>query len=109
MADILITLSSADLGPYATEADFDDWAGYVAAHVDERTGFDCSVDQARFGAPGDDVVRLEYLASADEADIVAIRGVIADMWDDWCRKDASADTQMRVARPDDDDDESETD
>ena len=49
---IQITLSSANMGPQATEADFDAWVAYVAREIDEALGIDAEVDQFAFTGPG---------------------------------------------------------
>lgn len=56
MSKIEITLSSANMGN-VDEVDFDLWARFVAENVNEACGVDvASVDQRRFGDPGDDIV-----------------------------------------------------
>lgn len=48
-----VTLSSANMGN-VTEADFDAWAAWVNARIDEVAGCPVSVEQFAFGASGSD-------------------------------------------------------
>lgn len=55
---ITVTLSVANMGPDATERDFDAWHAYVCEHIDEGSGvYVHEVEQADFAnGPPNDVV-----------------------------------------------------
>ncbi len=73
-----ITLHSDGMGD-ATEADFDAWYRFVAARIDDRTGLDVTLEQARFGDGGQDVPRWENDADGDTA-----RDALAVLWEEFC-------------------------
>jgi hypothetical protein len=81
---VAITLTASAMGG-ATEADFDRWAAWVAAHVDEACGVDATVHQHRFGGgPDEDTVR-----GADEDTVAAVRQWLSvEGWGQWCAKGA---------------------
>lgn len=88
-ASIKVTLSAANLGPQATEADFDAWASYVVAHIDEALGLSCEVDQAAFtgrGAEGEDRIQG---ATDEQRD--SIRGWLSVTgWEAFCAQATAA-------------------
>jgi len=72
-----VKLTAYNLGGYATEADFDAWAQYVAAHIDEACGFEVDVDQFRFvGGPAKDEVR-----DATDEQGETIREALRELWE----------------------------
>ncbi len=81
---VTLTLTSANMGD-VSEEDFDAWAEYVAARIDEKTGLDVSVEQARFGEAGED--RHDNMVVAYGAD--PIDEALRALWEDFCA-DASA-------------------
>ena len=87
---ISITLTAYNMGNDATEADFDAWAAWVAANIDEALGLDISaVDQFPFrstrNAQADDEV-----SGATEEQESAIKGWLSsDGWEAWCASTAA--------------------
>lgn len=95
---IQITLSAANLGPNATEEDFDRWAAYVAEHVETALSLPegtTEVDQARFSEGGDDVVIVRGSAAdggdRDEATIEEDIGrwLGNEGWEAFCGEEAA--------------------
>lgn len=80
---IKITLSAANMGPYATEADFDAWAAYVDEHIGEATGLACDVEQAGFtgrtAIPADEID-----APTNEQAETIERWLSHEGWGAWC-------------------------
>lgn len=84
---IEIVLSACGMGELATEADFDAWASYVAAHIEERTALDVAVDQHAFSGPrawSEDTIRG---ADADQRE--AIVGAIQSLWENFCADESA--------------------
>lgn len=80
MANVAVTLTAYNMGPDATEADFDNWAAFVAERIDAACGFECEIDQAGFvGGPSRDVV-----ADATDEQEETVREALRSIWDDWC-------------------------
>ena len=80
---ILITLSAANLGPHATEADFDAWAAYVAKHIGKALGIEAEVDQYAFtgsGAAAEDCVGGSTAEQREEIR----RWLSVDGWEAFC-------------------------
>jgi hypothetical protein len=76
---VKIVLTAYNMGD-VSEADFDAWASWVAAHVDEACGVDASVDQYPFrGGPSRDTV---YSADEDARDAVR-RWLATEGWDEF--------------------------
>ena len=80
---ITVTLTAYNMGENATEADFDAFAAFVAARIDERVGFEVSVDQSSFrnGPAADEI------SGASDEQRETIREAIEAMWGDWCAQD----------------------
>lgn len=89
MSTIKITLSAANMGPNATEADFDAWASYVAANIDEALGIDADVDQAGFtgrtSIPEDQVT-----GGTEEQNESVCRWLSVDGWNAFCAAGGAA-------------------
>ena len=71
MSTIEITLSAANMGPKSTEHDFNAWAAYVAANIDDALDIDATVDQFAFtgrGAESED--RIEGAEDDEEREAV---------------------------------------
>lgn len=83
MSKIQITLSSANLGDQATEADFDAWASYVAREIDGSLGIDAEVDQFGFTGslfePEDSVI-----GGTDEQREAVRRWLANEGWEAFC-------------------------
>ncbi len=77
MARITLTLTSYTTG-FEDEADFDRWTSYVAAHIDEATGLDVTVEQTRFAAPGQ---FADAISGATVAQEESITEAVREMWD----------------------------
>lgn len=78
---IKITLSAANMGNMADEADFDAWASYVCDHVDEACGvFVTEVDQFRFGDGGRDTVT----GATDDEEARILSWLSHDGWEAFC-------------------------
>ena len=71
-----ITLHSDGMGD-ATEADFNAWYRYVNEHIDERTGLDVTVEQARFGDGGRDV-----RPHSEHFDV--LNDALSALWEEFC-------------------------
>ncbi len=86
---------------FQTEDEFDAWAAYVAARIDEVTGLDVSVLHLEFGHPGiavvgdpiDDAYALtgrnaggdtDTVTAASEEDEQTIREALAALWERGC-------------------------
>lgn len=76
---VTVTLTSYNMGD-ATESDFDAWASFVAARIDDATGLDVTVDQARFGEAGKDEIR----GNVDDDMVETVREALRDLWDAFC-------------------------
>lgn len=84
-----VTLTAYNLGPDATEADFDAWASFVARWIDEAAGCYVVVDQHPFSnGPAADTIA----AGCDE-DEVAVREAVERLWEAWCGE-SSADAEV---------------
>lgn len=81
MTPIHITLTAANMGPNASEADFDAWGAYVADHIGEALGIDAEVDQYSYrGGQADDAVRV-----FDEVKREEIKSWLSnDGWEAFC-------------------------
>ncbi len=67
---------------------------YVAKCIDERTGLDVSVDQARYGDGGGDRVELARGASWEsgkqaESACETVREALRTLWDDFCADESA--------------------
>ncbi len=83
MDTIVVTLTAYNLGPDATEQDFDDWASYVAEHIDEATGLDVTVEQ--FGFTGrSSGGSTDRVSGATSAQTETIREALAALWERGC-------------------------
>jgi hypothetical protein len=76
---IRIRLSSANMGN-VDGIDFDLWAAYVNAHIDDIAGEPVTVEQGRFGDPGIDEVTG---ATEDQQEAIE-RWLARDGWDAFC-------------------------
>ena len=99
MSTIEITLSAENMGPDATEADFDAWAAYVAANIDEALGIVASVGQFAFtgrGAESED----EVTGGTEEVCEHVTEWLSHEGWDAFCSAwDAvSAEQHQEAAR-----------
>lgn len=95
MAQVEVVLTTHGMGD-ASEADFDAWASYVAARINERAGLDVSVDQARFGEGGGD--RVNFADGVKDGDAPndaceTVREALRGLWDDFCADERSAVTE----------------
>jgi len=83
MQVITITLSSANMGTSTTEADYDAWANYVTREIEEALdlGDDVciEVDQAPYGAGGEDIVR----GAGDRREAI-LSWLAVDGWEAFC-------------------------
>lgn len=77
-----LTLASGNMGPHATDADYDNWVEFVCEHVESLCGFDVDVDSRRFADGGDDRF------CADGSDRDTIRDALNTLWDRWCSEGA---------------------
>lgn len=93
MLNIQITLTAANMGPDATEADFDRWAQWVAKNVEGQCDLPKGgvfVDQFPFdGGDADDQVIVDShggLTTHDEASIEERVGewLAVDGWNAYC-------------------------
>lgn len=87
MATATVKLTAYNMGPEATEADFDNWVEFVNERIDEKCGFSVEVDAYPFarGQASDDI--SVGPRGGDEC-----RGTIVEalstLWDDWCSEGA---------------------
>lgn len=83
---IQVILTAYNMGADATEADFDAWASFVAAHIDEAVGCEvASIDQAPFrGAPARDGVS----GATDEQECAIRRWLSHEGWEIFCAQAA---------------------
>jgi hypothetical protein len=96
MSKIQILLSAANMGPNATEADFDAWASYVAANIDEALSIDADVDQAGF--TGRTSISDDEVSGATEEQEEAIdRWLGNEGWDAWCSSVAPGQSDAGIA------------
>lgn len=88
MTDATVKLTAYNTN-FETEAEFDAWVSYVAAHIDDVTGLDVKVDSYAFtgrGAGGtDDEIRTfsEDLAICETHERI-IESALCDLWDRAC-------------------------
>lgn len=85
---IEITLSSANMGGDASEADFDAWAAYVTAHIGEAAdlqGEAVTVTQRRFGDSSPDGVE----GASDECRATILDELAHGLWDAFCADGAA--------------------
>lgn len=81
MATVSVILTAQNMGPDATEADFDAWANYVAARASEWLGFEVDVDQHAFcGGPAADTI----VGGTDEQRESLREALSHDLWDQAC-------------------------
>ena len=78
---ISVTLTAYNLGPDATEADFDSFAAYVAEHIEGETGMNISVDQFPFANSGH---AKDEISGATDSEARAIREALELLWEEWC-------------------------
>jgi hypothetical protein len=84
---IRITLTAYNMGSDATEADFDAWAAYVNAHIDEALGITTEIDQHPYrGGPADDTIR--GASEIEEEEILTYLGTTG--WEAFCAIPAAA-------------------
>ena len=81
MNSITVTLTAYNMGPDATEEDFDSFAAFVSDRIDDRTGLDVTVDQFRFAGSGQG---RDAVSGANEEQERSIRETLAALWDEWC-------------------------
>lgn len=75
-----VKLSSANMGPDATEADFDAWTSWVSDRIDDVAGCSVSVEQFAFGSgDADEVSGLD-----DEARDSVRRWLSNEGWEQFC-------------------------
>lgn len=95
MSTIKITLSAANMGPDATEADFDAWASFVNERiehvVDAAIGIRVDVEQAAFIGPNAEPEDMIHGATEDQRDTVR-EWLSVDGWNAFC-----VDMDARVA------------
>lgn len=95
---IRIVLTAANMGPNATEADYDTWAAYVTSHVDEACGVDvATVDQQHYGHGGED----EISGGSEEQRNTVRRWLSVDGWEAWCAHAAedANDASVQIGTP----------
>ncbi len=97
MHKILITLTAYNMGPEATEADFDRWANHVTAYIEGALGLcagscgpcrcpSVEVDQHPFrGGPADDTI-----SGATEGQAEEIRIYLESTGWEWCASSEAA-------------------
>jgi hypothetical protein len=85
---IKLTLTAYNMGD-VTEEDFDAWARYVAARIDDMTGLDVDVDQGPFtgerGVLFDDMIDHgdeDHETCTQNEEI--IQDALRDLWDSFC-------------------------
>lgn len=88
-----LTLTSYSCGSaMGGEADFDAWAAYVAARIDERTGLDVTVERTRWENPGAFKDEIACSCSATDEACACREDIdlaLATLWEEFCA-DASA-------------------
>lgn len=92
MSKITVTLSAANMGPNATENDFDAWAAYVNEHIEFSLGLG-SVTVDQFGFTGRTSATEDQIdgATDEQADD------ITDYLDGWGWDAFCSDMGTRVA------------
>jgi len=72
-----------------TSGEYDDWVAHVILNWDRKCGLDVTIDQRRFGEPGDDVFDAK-----SPIDRLIMREALEGLWEDWCSvPEAEAQTQ----------------
>ena len=79
-----VRLTAYNMGPYATEADFDAWVRYVAANIDEATGLDVTVDAFQFAGRGAGGDEDEISGWETEEDRETIGEALEALWERGC-------------------------
>lgn len=79
--NVAVTLTAYNMGPDATEADFDSWAKFVNDAIDARCGFTVDVDQFAFVGSSSSRDRI---ANATDEQHDSIREAMVSLWDEWC-------------------------
>lgn len=82
---ISITLSAANMGPNADEAEFDAWASYVNEHIDEALDITSEVDQFAFTGRGAE--NEDRVSGGSEEQRDAVREWLSHAgWDAFCSR-----------------------
>lgn len=84
--NVSVTLTAYNMGPDATEADFDSFAALVADRIDDVTGLDVEVDQFAFTGSGQSEDRID---GATDEQREAIREALDGLWQEWCSPSAA--------------------
>ena len=79
MDSINVTLTAYNMDT-VYEADFDKWASYVSAHINERCGFEVVVYQGPFSGSG--VLFEDRLSGGTEEQRGTVRDALRAMWDE---------------------------
>jgi hypothetical protein len=86
MSKISVTLSAANMGDQATEADFDKWAAFCAEHLPTLSGLEsATVEVDQFAFTGRGAEAEDKISGANEEQRETIkRFVSVDGWDSFC-------------------------
>jgi predicted transcriptional regulator YdeE len=90
---ITLHLTSYNLGPNATEDDYDHWIGYVCQKINEVAGGGVvdEVEASRWGEAGEDRV-----TGATDEQKVDIKEALETLWQSFCAEGAEAEA-IKVA------------
>jgi hypothetical protein len=79
-----VRLTAYNMGPDATEEEFNAWTRYVAANIDEATGLDVTVNAFQFAGRGAGGDEDEISGWETEEDREAIVEALEALWERGC-------------------------